>query len=514
MKTRKVVLALSLLVGVTQLCAMNHNLAWPWGNPARCSNPQTPLFAFYNRENTTMMFDSGDEIAIYCQAAVRTGSGLTWKLSRCQVAEPFMSGEAEDLPANLFVVRIPTKDLTPGFYDLRVKLEGLGSAKLDLFPRKGRNGEVTVQSVPPTGICTFGWKADEMPVAEYRPADFVQFWRKAYADYRANVPLDARVDSAETTFDAKAVEEYNVTNACLPYCFDPKGVKHDEVVSYKVSWAGPDGGRVSAWLARPKAPGRYPAMLVLPGAGTNPRPRPLDHARHGYVAADVHVHGRDCENPDRGRTEGYAENGEPIRFPLEKVGWYNVYLRAARGVDYLASLPFVDAERIVTVGGSQGGRLSIVVPALEPRVAATVPSIAHGGNVPYLEWFQRMNGNVFKEGRPNYWGYYPDETLRKRDGRDLVGAPPVAEGEMMRSEAYFDIMNFAPEVKCPVLMSMGLVDYISFAPGVYATYLRCASPDKTIVPVAGHGHDWFSAFDRMAYRWLDKKLEIPQVHGK
>ena len=80
---------------------------------------------------------------------------------------------------------------------------------------------------------------------------------------------------------------------------------------------------------------------------------------------------------------------------------------------------------------------------------------------------------------------------------------------MMRSEAYFDIMNFAPEVKCPVLMSMGLVDYISFAPGVYATYLRCASPDKTIVPVAGHGHDWFSAFDRMAYRWLDKKLAIP-----
>ena len=42
-----------------------------------------------------MMFDSGDEIAIYCQAAVRTGSGLTWKLSRCQVAEPFMSGEAD-----------------------------------------------------------------------------------------------------------------------------------------------------------------------------------------------------------------------------------------------------------------------------------------------------------------------------------------------------------------------------------------------------------------------------------
>ena len=34
MKTRKVVLSLSLLVGVTQLCAMNHNLAWPWGNPA------------------------------------------------------------------------------------------------------------------------------------------------------------------------------------------------------------------------------------------------------------------------------------------------------------------------------------------------------------------------------------------------------------------------------------------------------------------------------------------------
>ena len=486
---------------------MNHNLAWPWGNPPRCSPPQSPLFAFYNRANTTMLFDGGDEIEIYCQAQVRPGSGLSWTLAHNMVVKPFLAGEAEDLPANLFRIVIPTKDLAPGFYDLRVKLEGIGYNRLDLFAKKPRDGkgDVKVQSVPPEGMCTFGWKAEEMalPAPEYRPADFRAFWDKAYGDYCAKVPLDARVESPELTFDAKAVETYNVTNACLPPCFDPKGVKYDEVVSYKVSWAGPDGGRVYANLARPKAEGRYPAMLVLPGAGTGPRPRPLDHARHGYVAIDVQVHGLDTDITNGYKVAGY--NGVPSKYAdhaPEHCCWYPIYLRAARGVDYLVSLPFVDASRIVCCGGSQGGRLSSCVPAIDRRVAATIPAIAHGANEPYLWWFKRQNGFAHPEDRK------PDPALVPGDGHAVFAdAVKPVDDPAFEQYRYFDPMNFAPDVTCPVYMNMGLMDPCSYAPGVWAIYTRMASADKTLVPIAGHAHDWFPAFDRAAYRWLGKVLK-------
>ena len=489
--------------------AMLHNLAWPWGNPPRCSPPQSPLFAFYNRANTTMLFDSGETIELFCQSQVRTAAGLSWTLHHNMVNLPFAQGEGEDLPANLFRIVIPTKGLKPGFYDLKVRLEGLGYPKLEMFARKSRDGkDVKVDKTDPVGQCTFGWKVDEMalPAPSYRPGDFRAFWDKAYGDYCRSVPLDARIESPARTFGAKAVETYNVTNACLPPCFDPKGIRHDEVVAYKVSWAGPDGGRVYANLARPAKHGKYPAMLVLPGAGTGPRPLPLDHARHGYVAIDVQVHGLDT-----GITNGYRIAGYPGGGPSpwkdvarEHSCWYPIYLRAARGVDYLASLDFVDAKKIVTVGGSQGGRLSVVVPAIDRRVAATVPAIQHGSHGPYLWWFKRMNG--FARGEQEN---RPDPSIVKSDGHaDYVRSNDEVDDPEFQRYRYFDPLNFAPDVTCPVLMNMGLLDPCSFAQGLYATYLRLGSAEKKLVPIAGHAHDWFPAFDRAAYRWLDRILDL------
>lgn len=496
------VLAILAAAAATTATALEHNLVGAWNSPSRCSPPQTPLFAFYNRSNLTMMFDDGEEITIYCQAQVRTGSGLSWTLHRNMVRMPFLAGEAEDLPANLFCIRIPTAGLAPGFYDLRVRLEGLGLRDLAF---DSRNAEKPARANA-DGVCTFGWKADDMALAEYAPDDLREFWDKAYGAYLRDVPLDARVEDEPVFFDAEACESYNVSNAVLPRCFDPNGVKFDEVVSYKVSWAGPDGGRVYAWLARPKAEGRFPAMLVLPGAGTGPRPRPIDHARHGFVAIDVQVHGIDCAVSGHPAVKGY--NGVPpiIDFPPQSNCWYNIYLRAARGVDYLASLPFVDPERIVTAGGSQGGRLSIAVPAIDRRVAATVPAIPHGANLPYLEWYQRCNGSTRRADEEGRFEYRRDESLVPTDGMELEGAPPVPDTDEAKGYRYFDPMNLAAEVKCPALMNFGQIDFISFPSGAYSIFLRLGSADKTVVPVAGHGHDWWAAFDRMAYRWLDEKL--------
>src|SRR5437016_6145014 len=128
---------------------MNQNLARPWSD--QCSPPQTPELAFYSRQSDDLLFDTGNTIGLLCQAGLR-GVGLRWTLARNAFVTPFRRGDAEALPANRFRIQIPIADLRPGFYDLRVQLD---------------TGTKTV-----AGICTFGWRVAEMPVANTRPADF------------------------------------------------------------------------------------------------------------------------------------------------------------------------------------------------------------------------------------------------------------------------------------------------------------------------------------------------------
>jgi cephalosporin-C deacetylase len=231
-------------------------------------------------------------------------------------------------------------------------------------------------------------------------------------------------------------------------------------------------------------------MLVLPGAGFNARPRPLEHARHGYLALDIQVHGQEVDLPDYPKLPGYYDN---FTFdPPQAYYFYNVYLNCIQAINYLASRPDVDKTRIVVVGGSQGGRLSIGLSGLDSRIAATVASIAHNANVPYLKWAEASN-----------LGKSPT------DGMDRIAPPPLPDMPEGRCLSYYDSMNFATDIHCPVYMNSGLIDGVSPPSGTYAIYHRLATTYKEITPLPGLAHDWSAEFDRRAWRWLDTKLKLP-----
>jgi len=460
--------------------AMNLNLAMPWGDA--CSPPQTPYLSFHSPQSDNLLFATGDTIELQCQAGLRS-LGLRWTLHRNVVLKPFREGTAEALPANRFVIRLDTTGLPPGFYDLKVELDTgvVNAAKEQLAKR------------PVRGVCTFGWKVDQMAVADTRPADFSKFWEKAKAKL-AEIPLDPKEGPMES-FGPQAINDYNVFSASLPPDYDPKGHRAEQVESCKVDFAGPDGGRVFGWLAKPAGPGKFPAMLILPGAGFAARPRPLEHARHGYVALDIQIHGQEVDLKEYPRLPGYYDE---FKFdPPSAYYYYNVHLRCLQAVNYLASRPDVDASRIVVVGGSQGGRLGVVVAGLDPRIKAVVSCIANSPNHPHLRWVARCNG--FAEPGDQK----PDLSITPTDGMELAGPPPVRDDPAGRSFAYYDPMNYAPDIRCPVLMNAGLIDPVSPPFSVWAIYNRLGSSVKEIVAIDGHGHDWSAEFDRRAWRWLD-----------
>jgi cephalosporin-C deacetylase-like acetyl esterase len=457
---------------------MNLNLALPYGQ--KCSPPQTPELVFYSHQSENLIFGGEQKIEITCQAGVRS-VGLTWSLHRNMIAKPFLEGKAEALPSNCFKIVLSTTQLQPGFYDLKVKLDNGTSKPID-------------------GICVFGWKPQSLAIRDTRPADFQKFWETAIAEY-ARIPLDVRVEDEVQTFRGKEIDAYNVQHAALPPDYDPSGHKYEEVESCKISFAGPDGGRVYGWLAKPKGDGPFPAMLVLPGAGFGARPRPLEHARHGYIALDIQIHGQDVDQKEYEKLPGYSEN--VIFEPIEGYYYRNVYLRACRAVDMLCSRADVRQDRIAAVGGSQGGRLSIIVAALDKRVKAIVSCIVNSPNFPHLHWVAKCNG---LSGVSDNLSDPKFKDAPKFDGMDLVGAPPQVDDPEGRCFAYYDPMNFAPDVHCPVLMNAGLIDPVSPPFSPWAVFNRLGTSDKQIIPLPGLGHDWSAEFDRMAWKWLDKRF--------
>lgn len=489
----QVVVLLAALAASTRITsAMNSNLATPYSD--KCSPPQTPYLSFYSPQSADLLFDKSSlsrkhELDFICQAGLRS-SGLTWSLHRNLVKKPLRQGQAEALPANQFRISIDPSQLPPGFYDLRVVLDSGLTSSAD--PKDKR---------PVTGVCTFGWQASKMAICDNRPADFKAFWDKAKAKLAA-IPLDARDETPPKTFNQDQIDAYNLSSAALPADYDPSGHKVEEVESWKISFVGPDGGRVYAWLAKPKGPGPFPAMLILPGAGFAARPRPLEHARHGYLAIDIQIHGQDVDLPDYPKLPGYYS--DPQYSPAEAFYYYNVHLRVLQAINYLATRPDVDTKRIVVAGGSQGGRLGIVAAGLDSRVRAVVSCIANSPNYPHQLWVARCNGLDSPADNPNDPKFKGRPTF---DGMDLTGAPPAPDDEAGRCLAYYDPMNFAPDTKCPVLMNGGLVDGASPPFSVWAVFNRLKVKDKTLVPLPGLGHDWSAEFDRRAWRWLDERLK-------
>lgn len=455
---------------------MNHNLAVPWSE--KCSPPQRPEFAFYSRHSEDFLFPQQKHIEIICQCGVRSVA-MTWSLTRDTFLKPFSEGVAEAMSANRFRIRLSTAQWHPGFYNLHVNLDA-GNGK------------------PITGICCLGYRASEMAVTDTRPDDFASFWRQARATLQ-NIPLKVRQSPMER-FPAEQINRYNVDHAALPPDFDPAEHACEEVESCKVSFAGPDGGRVHGWLAKPIGPGPFPAMLVLPGGGFAARPRPLEHARHGFLALDIQVHGQEVDLPTYPQIPGHF--GDCVYQPIQSYYYHAVHLRALQAMNYLAGHPDVDNRRIALCGGSQGGRLSVVVAALDQRVAAAIPAIAHHGNEPYRVWSRQCNG--VSPADANATGA---EAGPISDGMDRPGPPMPDATAANRCLAYYDTMNFAPDVRCPVLMNAGLLDPVSFPSGVFAIFNRLGTNDKQMIAMPGLAHDWSASFDRYAWRWLDQKMQ-------
>jgi len=255
--------------------------------------------------------------------------------------------------------------------------------------------------------------ADAFKTSLTRPPDFDAFWADIMATAAA-IPLN-------------------------PSCELVPHRSTDEVEVYDIGYDSLDGVRIAGWYCRPREsylPAPYPGLLLVPGYVSEPT-LPKSWAKLGYAAVGVAPRGKLRSN--RQFNPGYPGLLLANGVDRNTYSYRGFYVDAVRALDFLKGRPEVDAARIGVHGSSQGGALTIVVSALR---AGEIAAAAAGA--PYLCCI--MDSATLSRT-------YPYEEIN-----EYLRLHPDREPILQETMRYFDVVNFAPLVKAPTMVYIGLED--------------------------------------------------------
>lgn len=328
----------------------------------------------------------------------------------------------------------------PGFYRVRVW------ANVD-----GRRYE---------GLATAAFEPEKIQATVKDPSDFDDFWDNAIAEARKN-DLDARI----TLLPERCTANSNVFH-----------------ISYQNELPR---SRMYGILTLPKKPGKYPAILKVPGAGIRPYSGDTRNADLGFIVLEIGIHGIPVTMDPQVYNDlsaGALSNYNSIKMNDKNSYYYKrVYLGCVRAVDFIFSLPEFNGTDIAVTGGSQGGALAIVTAALDKRIKYT------GAIYPALcDLTGYLNNRA--GGWPHFFRYNP---------------PKPNEIETLE---YYDVVNFARRITVPGYYTWGFNDITCPPTSMYSAYNLITAP-KELHLYEEIGHWNYPEQTEALTIWLREKLQ-------
>lgn len=356
-----------------------------------------------------------------------------------------------------------SEDLMPVRESNTVKLKGyettinIGTMKKPGYLRV--KAKVNHEGKTYTTLSTVGFDTDKLVPTVTMPDDFRDFWNK-------NLEIAKKLDVKP--------EMELLADRCTK-----------KVNVYHVSYANINGSRMYGVLTMPVAEGKYPAILRLPGAGVARKGGDIARAEKGVIILELGIHGipvnlngsvySDLEN---GVLSSYYVDGMDNR---DTYFYKRVYMGCVRGVDFLLSLPQCNGK-IGTLGGSQGGALSIVTSSLDSRVAATAV---------YFPAFCDME--AYTHGRAGGWPH-------------VFKFKSNCTKEKLNTARYYDASNFARGLKAPVYYAFGYNDITCAPTSTQSTYNVITAPKQVNIG-ENIGHWLFPEQNNAMWDWIIAELK-------
>ena len=384
---------------------------------------------------------------------------------------------ADNTPVdNLSVVYSVGPDLLPAEKkSAPVPLDGLvvdgGTLQEGGFIRLKASVEVAGKTYE--GKATAAFAPETIKPWQTEPADFDAFWQKGKADL-AKIPLEARL-------------------TLLPEaCTDKVNVYHVSFRTLNQAW-NPSPPRVYGILCEPKAPGKYPAVLKVPGAGVRPYSGDPDLAARGVIVLEIGIHGIPVNLAQSvydamygGALHSYWLNQLDNR---DTYYYHRVYLGCIRANDFLTSREMWNGKDLVVLGASQGGQLSVVTAALDPRVTAL--SVTHPA---MCDVAAELHGRA---------GGWPHPFKPNDDGSPSSQATPAK----IATATYYDTVNFARRLKVPGFYIWGYNDETCPPTSTFAAYNVITAP-KTLAVEPEQSHTYPEEQWLAINSWLVSTLNL------
>ena len=314
------------------------------------------------------------------------------------------------------------------------------------------------------GLATAAFDPEKIMPAAENPSDFAKFWDQAKADL-SKIPIDARM----VLLPERCTENVNVYHVSLQN-FRP-------------------GSRLYGILCVPKKEGKYPALLKVPGAGIRPYNGDIAMAEKGIITFEIGIHGIPVNLPldvynnlAAGALNGYQNVNLDDR---DRYYYKRVYLGCVRANDFLVNFPQFDGTNLAVTGGSQGGALSIITAALDPRVKSL------GAFYPALS---DLTG--YLKGRAGGWPHLFDKNNLSFNNKK----------EKIETSQYYDVVNFARLLKVPGMYSWGFNDEVCPPTSMYAAYNVITAP-KSLYLSLETGHWTYPEQNEVVNNWLLTQLQ-------
>ena len=381
------------------------------------------------------------ETAKFTISVLRSGTPVENAKIECEVGPEMYATSKKTMTLKTGTTTVEGKMTQPGFYRVAVTYS---------------DGNHTYK-----GLCTAGFSPEKLKPTATCPSDFDQFWSSTLAEAR-KVDLDPHTE----LLPERCTKDVNVY----------------EVSYNNNAW----GSRIYGILCIPVKPGKYPALLRVPGAGCRPYGGDVWMASQGVITLEIGIHGIPVtmkqEVYDRlhnGALNGYWEANLDNR---DKMPYKRIFTGALRSIDYIASLPEWDGKSLGVTGSSQGGMLSLVCAALDSRV--TCFGAVHAA---------MCDHTASLKGQPCGWPHY----FYYEKEHDPI---------KVKNSGYFDGINFARRIKVPGWFSFGYNDDVVPPTSMWATYNTVTAP-KTLSLYQQTGHYWYQEQWDEWCEWLLKELK-------